>query len=98
MKSKLGYIRHFPKDYTKEKYIVFPELIRFSEHFKRRGTLPGVLLDSQISLEEHDIDFLPFKVNIFNREKFERHIVYAEDIETKNTHIEFLKKIIRRRR
>ena len=70
MKSNLGFIKHFPKDYTKEKYIVFPQYLSFSVYLKKVGCLPVVLLENEIDLELHDKDFLPFKVNVFDRKKF----------------------------
>jgi hypothetical protein len=71
MKNKLGYCgQHRPKDYTEDKYIVLPTCVRFKEYYERVGSLSPILLESEISLDKHDIDFMPIKVNVFIRDKF----------------------------
>lgn len=70
MLNKLGYIKKFPKDYSFKKYIAFPNHIQFSIYLDMVGYVPVYLLENQINLEGHDIHFLPFKVNIFDRKTF----------------------------
>lgn len=76
MKDKLGFAgQKKPKDYTLKKYIALPEFCCFSAYYERTGIIPPVLLEMQINLTGLDLNFAPFKVNIFSRKKFTKAII-----------------------
>ena len=67
MKAKLGFIGNKkPDDYTKEKYIVFPECVKFSYYYEIVGSISPIILESEIYIDEMPL----FKVNVFLRDKF----------------------------
>jgi len=65
-------VYNFPKDYTKEKYIILPEYLSFGEYYKQVGSLPVILISSEV--EYKHLDFIPFGVNIFLRDKIYKAI------------------------
>jgi hypothetical protein len=74
--KELGFVGHKkPKDYTEKKYIVLPIMVEFSGYLEMVGSISPIILESQISLNFYDIEFLPFKVNIFERDKFWSYVI-----------------------
>jgi len=86
MKSKLGYVGSynaykgkckvyfFPSDYTKEKYIIFPNYLNFSSYYRFMKSLPVILLENEIDVEDCCKELFPYGLNIFLRENIYRAI------------------------